>query len=340
MPINLGNIKKLEEEKKKLLQEQNNLNVGSNTSTQNAILTNNNSNRTWLKSGAFSDGYQAGDITKTVLGTAGDIGSNLLKGVVRAGEGIGDLLAYGGAQIVDWLGNEEYANQVRQNASEDLTGKIFSGLDNVIEPNSVLGEKSQSVVSSIGQMYASAVTSSKVLGTKGNIGLNIGGKKFNIPTTSIISGASSGMGEAYQKGAEDWQAWLTGAGGGLAEGLSESLFGTFGLGGSALDDALVKSVTQNMRSGLAKSMTKAGIKAAGEGVEEVVSYLLDYGSKQAIDYGKKTFNLSGPDLAEKFNSEELWENFFSGALAAAIGGLPSTISEARGNTPQFNVNEG
>ena len=340
MPINLGNIKKLEEEKKKLLQEQNNLNVGSNTSTQNAILTNNNSNRTWLKSGAFSDGYQAGDITKTVLGTAGDIGSNLLKGVVRAGEGIGDLLAYGGAQIVDWLGNEEYANQVRQNASEDLTGKIFSGLDNVIEPNSVLGEKSQSVVSSIGQMYASAVTSSKVLGTKGNIGLNIGGKKFNIPTTSIISGASSGMGEAYQKGAEDWQAWLTGAGGGLAEGLSESLFGTFGLGGSALDDALVKSVTQNMRSGLAKSMTKAGIKAAGEGVEEVVSYLLDYGSKQAIDYGKKTFNLSGPDLAEKFNSEELWENFFSGALAAAIGGLPSTISEAKGNTPQFNVNEG
>ena len=340
MPINLGNIKKLEEEKKKLLQEQNNLNVGSNTSTQNAILTNNNSNRTWLKSGAFSDGYQAGDITKTVLGTAGDIGSNLLKGVVRAGEGIGDLLAYGGAQIVDWLGNEEYANQVRQNASEDLTGKIFSGLDNVIEPNSVLGEKSQSVVSSIGQMYASAVTSSKVLGTKGNIGLNIGGKKFNIPTTSIISGASSGMGEAYQKGAEDWQAWLTGAGGGLAEGLSESLFGTFGLGGSALDDALVKSVTQNMRSGLAKSMTKAGIKAAGEGVEEVVSYLLDYGSKQAIDYGKKTFNLSGPDLAEKFNSEELWENFFSGALAAAIGGLPSTISEVRGNTPQFNVNEG
>lgn len=340
MPINLGNVRRLEEEKKKVLQEQNNLNVSTNSLPKATTLTNNNSERTWFKSGAFSDGYQVGDITKTVLGTAGDIGTGLLKGVVRAGEGIGDLLAYGGAQIVDWLGNEEYANQVRQNASKDLTGKLFSGIDNVIEPNSVLGEKSQNVVSSIGQMYASAVTSSKVLGSKGNIGLNIGGKKFNIPTTSVISGASSSMGEAYQKGAEDWQAWLTGAGGGFAEGLSESLFGTFGLGGSALDDAIVKGVTQNMKSGLAKSMAKAGIKATGEGVEEVVSYLLDYGSKQAIDYGKKTFNLSGPDLAEKFNSEELWENFFSGTLAAAIGGIPSTISEVRGSTPNFNVNEG
>lgn len=340
MPINLGSIRKLEEERKKLEQEKNNLNLVTNNSFQNTTSTNNNSERRWFDSGAFSDGYQFGDVTKTVLGTAGDIGTSLLKGVVRAGEDIGDLMAYGGAQIVDWLGNKEYADQVRQAASEDLTGKVFSGIDNALDKNSLLGEKSQNVVNSIGNMYAQAITSSKLLGSKGNIGLNFGGKKFNLPVTSVISGASSGMGEAYQKGAEDWQAWLNGAGSGLAEGISESLFGTFGLGGSDLDDFIVKSVTQNMKSGLAKSMAKAGIKAAGEGVEEVVSYLLDYGSKQALDYGKQALGLSGPNLAEKFSSEELWENFFSGALAAAIGGLPSTISEARGNTPQFNVNEG
>ena len=293
----------------------------------------NKTKNTWFQSGAFSDGYQFGDFTKTVLGTAGDIGTNLAKGVVSAGESIGDLGAYAGAQVIDWTGKvfnskgiQNYADEVRKAASESLTNKVFKPVDNIVDKNSVMGEKLDSVANSIGNMYAMGVTSSALLGANGNIPLNIGGKTFNMPVTSVISGASNSMSEATQKGAKDWQVWLNGALGGVAEGVSESLFGTFGLGGSDLDDAIVKGVTKKMKSGLAKTLATAGIKAVGEGTEEIASYLLNYAGTHALDYFKNVVDKDAPSLAEKFNKEELWENFFAGTLAGAVGGLPATVN--------------
>lgn len=296
--------------------------------------------KTWFNSGAFDDGYQFGDILKTALGTTADVASNLTQGVVRAGESIGDLAAYAGAQVIDWFGNENYANQVRQAAAEDLTGKVFSGANKFLDNYSLLGDKSQDVVSSIGNMYAQGITSGKLLGAKGNVPFKIGGRTFNLPVTSLVQGASGGLSEAYQKGAEDWQAWLNGAGSGLAEGISESLFGTFGIGGSDLDDAIVKSVTKKMKSSLAKNLAKVGIKSLGEGTEEVASYLLNYASGNAIDFIKNTTGLKGKDIANEFNSEELWDNFIGGALAAGIGGLPSTIRTIKGSQQNLDATEG
>lgn len=331
MAINLGDIARKNKNQKK---------VGSLNLSQNKIEQEEEKKNTWFNSGAFSDGYQFGDLTKTALGTAGDIAVNLGKGVVSAGESIGDLAAYAGAQVVDWLGNEKYADEVRKAAAESLTDKIFSPVDETVDKYSVLGEKSDSIANSIGNMYAQFATSSKLLGDKGNIPINLGGKKFNLPVSSLVIGASSGMSNAVNKGAEDWQIWTSGVTSGLAEAVSESLFGTFGIGGSDLDDYLVKAATDKMKSSLTKSLTRAGIKAVGEGAEEVVSYLLNYAGNHAIDYVKNTTGLSGVDIAEEFNKEEMWDNFFAGAIAAGLGGIPSTISEARGNTPGYNVNEG
>lgn len=346
MSLNLGEI----EQKNRKKQGENYKNVGglklkisepNNTPSTNKKEQSSSQKRNWLQSGAFSDGYQVGDVTKTALSTIGDIGTNLFKGVLRAGESLGDLAAYGGAQIVDKVGNKKYADEVRKAAAEDLTGKIFKKVDEKIDKNSILGEKMDDVVSSIGNMYAQGVTSTKLLGNKGNIPLSIGGKKFNLPVTSLISGASSGMAEAVNKNAEDWQIWANGITGGLSEGISESLFGTFGIGGSDLDDAIVSGITKNMTDGLVKSLTKAGIKAAGEGVEEVASYLLNYGSQHLMDYAKNKTGIKGVDLGEKFNKEEVWENFFSGALAAGIGGIPSTINSIKGKQNKgININEG
>ena len=330
MSINLGDVARKNKSQKK---------VGTLNLSKNNLEQVENKN-TWFNSGAFNDGYQFGDITKTVLGTVGDVATNLGKGVVSAGESIGDMAAYAGAQVVDWLGNEDYANIVRERAAESLTDKIFAPVDNVVDSNSVLGEKADSVVSSIGNMYAQGVTSAKLLGAKGNIPINIAGKKFNVPVTSLVGGASSGMSEAVNKGAEDWQVWTSGAVSGLAEGISESIFGTFGIGGSSIDDYLIKSATKKMTSSLAKSLTKAGIKAVGEGSEEIVSYLLNYAGNHAIDYVKNTTGLSGVDIANEFNKEEMWDNFWGGVLAAGVGGVPSIVSEYRGNTPNINVNEG
>lgn len=339
MAINLGDIEK--QNYSKYYTNVGGLNLSKNKVPSSISKTKKEEEkRTWFDKGAFDDGYQVGDILKTIGGTVGNVGVNLAKGVVRAGESLGDLGAYGGAQLLDWVGADNYANQVRQTASESLTDKIFAPVDKVLDKNSLLGEKSQDVISSIGNMYAQGITSAKLLGTKSNVPLKIGSKTFNLPVTSLIQGASGGISEAYQKGAEDWQAWLNGVGSGLAEGVSESLFGTFGLGGSDLDDALVKSVTSKMKSSLAKNLAKWGIKATGEGVEEVASYLMNYASGQALDFVKNKAGLKGVDIANEFNKEELWDNFIGGALAAGIGGLPSTIQSIRGQTPKFDTTEG
>ena len=58
--------------------------------------------RTWFTTGAFSDGYDFGDVTKTLLGTGADMSQDLARGVLKIGEGVVDTGAYaiqGGAKL-------------------------------------------------------------------------------------------------------------------------------------------------------------------------------------------------------------------------------------------------
>ena len=66
-------------------------------------------------SGAFNDGYDFGDVTKTILGTTADVGIGLVKGVSDIGVGAAKLGAGGIAQVADWVGQDEYAKRVRGN---------------------------------------------------------------------------------------------------------------------------------------------------------------------------------------------------------------------------------
>ena len=51
--------------------------------------------RTWFqKSETFKDGYQFGDVTKTILGSVTDIGEHLASGIMGMGEAIVDASAY------------------------------------------------------------------------------------------------------------------------------------------------------------------------------------------------------------------------------------------------------
>ena len=55
----------------------------------------------WFKSGAFDDGYQIGDITKTILGTAGDVAVGAVKGIGNLAEGVIDLGTYAASGVAD-----------------------------------------------------------------------------------------------------------------------------------------------------------------------------------------------------------------------------------------------
>ena len=110
---------------------------------------------TWFSKGAFEDGYQIGDITKTVASTVGDIGTSFAKGVTGIGDATGKLLAGGVAQVSDWIGQDEYAERVRNNIAgkNEKVNKIMeyspTGLltkaNEKLDAGSVLGEKSDAI---------------------------------------------------------------------------------------------------------------------------------------------------------------------------------------------------
>jgi hypothetical protein len=119
--------------------------------------------RTWFSGGTFSDGYDFGDVTKTILGTAGDIGVNTVKGVASAGEGLSKLVVGGVAEVSDWIGKDDYADKLRNRLSgkdEEFNKRkdkyfVSSNLNKVsdkLDSSSFTGEKLDDLSSSVGNL--------------------------------------------------------------------------------------------------------------------------------------------------------------------------------------------
>lgn len=275
----------------------------------------------------WDDGYQFGDITKTALGTLGDIGVGAVKGVVRMGEGIGDAAQYGAAALADLFGADEKAEAIRQNAQRDKVTEAFSGVDEKLNKYSVLGRTSDAAAESLGQIGA-------IVGTAGLAGaLGAGAVGTTAATTGLmgLSSFGSGTGEAYAAGADEGEAEAYGAIAGAADALSEMIFGGLGKGFKALglskgitsaDDLLAKAVTSKIRNTLAKNAVQLGIKAGAEGLEEVLA-----GTMQAA--GKKATYMSERDFADIIKDENLLEQFVVGAMASGISQTPSFVSATR-----------
>ena len=82
---------------------------------------------TYFTKGAFEDGYQLGDVTKTILGTSADVATNVTKGIMGIGESVGDVINLGVARQAERNGNtekaEDYKNRATANSVEDFFGR-------------------------------------------------------------------------------------------------------------------------------------------------------------------------------------------------------------------------
>lgn len=275
----------------------------------------------------WDDGYQFGDVTKTALGTLGDVGVNVVKGAVRLGEGVGDAAQFGAAAVADLFGADDKAEAIRRNARRDKVTEVFSGVDEKLNKYSVLGRTSDAATESLGQIGG-------ILATGGIAGaLNAGAVGATAVTTGLmgLSSFGSGTSEAYEAGAEEGEAEAYGAIAGAADALSEMIFGGLGKGFKALglskgitsaDDLLAKAVTSKIRNTLAKNTVQLGIKAGAEGLEEVLA-----GTMQAA--GKKATYMSERDFADILADENLLEQFVVGSLASGITQVPSYVSANR-----------
>ncbi|MBR5794549.1 MAG: hypothetical protein IKY26_00215, partial [Erysipelotrichaceae bacterium] len=88
----------------------------------------------------FKDGYDFGDITKTIGASALDIGAGAIKGMMSFGESaIADPLQYGVAQVSDWMGFDNFANAVRENARQNGVEQTFAPVDKLTDRSTAIG---------------------------------------------------------------------------------------------------------------------------------------------------------------------------------------------------------
>lgn len=315
--------------------------------------------------GAFDDGYNFGDVTKTILGTATDITQDVSKGILKVVEAPLDIGTNAVASGVG-LFSDKTANKIRDFADKDLSENlsniasnvnpvgIVSNLvngtpENIINPTGIEYDKDKSFIenyktgmkktfiddvdtndyeeSSLSGYYADKTTElvgyglgmifggkalsgatgtasigSKTLGASanaGNIGLSLAGKTLNIPTLAITGGMASGLEEANSKeGVTELERWSKATSSGLIEGISEGLFGMFGVGGikneagKEIFDAIGEKGAKLFSSRAGKVLANAGIKSLGETAEEFISYTLNYFADNGIidKLGEADFN--------------------------------------------------
>jgi hypothetical protein len=277
----------------------------------------------FFQKGSFEDGYQFGDVSKAILGTAGDAGLNVVKGVGGLVEGLVDLADYGVAGAADLFGADKYADNLRKLAQTNMVDKWTKGASDYLDQYSVLGRTSDSVMQGVGQVGAIIAT--------GGMGAaaGLGSAGVTALTTGVmgLSGMGSGMGEAYEGGANDLQALKHGLNTGATDAISELIFGGLGKsinalgisrGLSSADDMLAKLIGSKFKGQAAKNLVEFGIKAGAEGLEEVIA-----GVAQAYSKYHNYLEEQGVDFIDVLKDEKLLEQFVVGAFTSGIAQAPS-----------------
>lgn len=289
---------------------------------------------------AFKNGYDFGDITKTILGTTADVGMGLVKGAAQTVEGVLDLGVHAVGWGADALGFDKTADFLHQQASVNQVAGSFASPDKFLDGYSALGKTMDAVTEGVGQVCANIAT--------GGIGKAAGwGSKASALLTYGIMGASSmgsGMSEAYSNGATDGEAFMYGLIAGAADITTEMIFGGigkgvnmlgFGKGLSSADDMIAKKVASVFNNQLTKNLVEFCIKSSAEGLEGALA-----GGLQAL--GKKLTYMSEKDLSDILADENLFEQFIVEALTSGIsqsGGLNRANKTGTDFITGFNQNE-
>ena len=301
--------------------------------------------RTWFQANAFKDGYDFGDVSKTVGGTLGDIGVNLVQGAGSMVEGIIDFGAFMVAKDIEnhlstppliLRGKEKeqleareklqsVAGDIRDFAKTDLVGDTLAPAKDFLDKGSLLGDKSDSVSQGLGQIAGMYFT-----GGLGELaGLGSAGASALTTGSMFFSSAGQGISEAYGSGASDNEAMAYGMLSGIAEAGSELIFGGLGKGVNALgvsrglsslDDMFAKKLSDGISSQVVKNFVEFGVKSSAEGLEEVLAGL-GTAAAQKLTY------MSDEELSKLIEDQDLFEQFIVGTVTSSLaqsGYIPGT----------------
>lgn len=301
--------------------------------------------RKWFEKGAFEDGYQFGDLTKTILGSTTDAVGNAGSGILGMGEKIWDFFVsaeanemnrslentnnlfktlgidkavYSEKQIkeqqtaiskfaTDYVAKDLYDEEKIAKKIITEPVKNITGID--AETDSIFGEKADALAQSAGQLAATATLQS-----------------FGVPWW-LTTGATTYGAEAenaLREGATLEEANASAFISAGAEILTEKLSGGISFGGKTLDDVLTKELSRGISNKVVRTLAKLGIDAVGEGGEEILS-----GVMSAI--GQKLTYADDKEISELFSSEEAFESFIGGfVLGGGSGGINVFKSNKKG----------
>lgn len=314
--------------------------------------------RTWFNTGAFDDGYQFGDLGKSVYATTQDIKSNIAGGLLDLGEGIIDTGAYVANAIARLTGTNDLgdvADILHAIARVTHTDKIapINSFLSTLDGMDLRDQKVQDyivdfikkdlyngadVARAVIDPFKLAPEEDSFLGEKSRGLLQSGGQLAGTTAITALSGgtipwwvtmgASTFGGEAEQalnQGATFAQAGASGLISAGAEILSEKLSGGISFGGGTLDDLFLDPLLDQISNKAVKALAKTGADALGEGFEEIFSGVIS--NLGTALYREE--NLEDILLSEEALNEYI-EGFIGGAvLGGGMGGVRAATDAAR-----------
>lgn len=291
--------------------------------------------RKWFQKGAFEDGYQFGDITKTIFGSDSDLANNVTAGILGIGEKVVDTGATIVGGVAGLFGNDNVKDKMADFAEKDLydehkvAEKMNSMQPNAIirkllgvdaEGDSVFGEKTDDLAYSGGQLV-------------GTVGLQSVGVPWYVTTGATSFGGA--MEGALREGATFEEAAASSAISAGAEILSEKLFGGSGLGETGLIN--LDGLTKGISNKLVKALADYGVDIAAEGFEEIFSQF-------AGNFASSLYKED--DLKDLLFSEEAIDGYIEGFIGGGVlgggmnvGNVTSSIQSGKDYRSGLTANE-
>jgi hypothetical protein len=364
--------------------------------------TQKNNNTFFKGSSVFDDGYQFGDVTKATLGTIGNAGISLAKGVGKFVEGTGDFatnLVGSGLELMasdkdkkdvkefhnnTWnigykYGNKnywyddkndilydenwnrvynfdinkmqkrytyangvaEFGRQMKEQTVNDDTSEVFDEMlhGNDLRKMSVLGNKSEGMLESLGQAIP-------LMAAGGSVG-GLYGESAAVATTSGLTFTSTygkAKEEAIRNGASEKEAMQTAFVQATAETISEQFFDAIpGAKSAGWGEKLVGKIGKGVENYFGSTTGKIVMKAldiSGEGFEEVISNMLTAGGNDIVHFFDKDYsygmeNQTGnilDDMSKAMVSQDSMDSFISAIITSAIlNGGSAKVNSAKIN---------
>jgi hypothetical protein len=292
---------------------------------------------TWFQSGAFDDGYQFGDVTKTIVGTLQDVNENITTAVFDATENLIDTTAYG-VGMIGGLFDKGFKDDVGNFIAKEIltpkqSGEAVATYANPIgwanllvnggktEENSVLGDTADGLVQS-----ASHEVGSWAL------------QMVGVPVwlTRGVNAFGSEIESAFQNDATYTEAAISGGISAAAEIMFGKLSGAIKFEGAGIfDDGLQHLLKTGIKNKLVRTIAKYVTDVGLEGTEEVLTEI-------ASGVGRKMTYLDDKEWNEILSSENLFDAFIGGAVMSGVHGgvqIGKSVKTGRDYTTGLTANE-